>query len=136
MISAFNILIPLLAGLLVYRHFRPDAIVSRFLCDLLGPTAELPAYLPASLISFCRNYTCDILWAYSLAFSIALALQLDQTHSGWIILICVSFETVLEVIQMTGVSLGTFDILDIVFEALSTIAAVYNYKNIKKKKKK
>ena len=135
----FNILIPLLTGLLLYFYFRREALV----VEAIGRKIPLPAIqieaMPSRLAAFHRNYAADLLWAYSLTFALVLTLGFGRNNMLCAFIVGVAFEIVIEYSQKFNLIRGTFDYFDIVFEFLSTcfaliVISIYNKKEDKNEK--
>lgn len=69
---------------------------------------------------FLRNYAGDMLWAYALFITIA---WITGDASERKLLECVIFEVILECLQKSDIIAGTFDVYDILAEALATFMA-------------
>jgi hypothetical protein len=82
------------------------------------------------LIRFVRNYIPDMAWGYALVFSL-YAIAGDQTEKGLYTLafIAIVFSAAIEIIQMTHIIRGTFDLWDIAAELLTEVTAVFIIKN-------
>ena len=82
------------------------------------------------LIRFVRNYIPDMAWGYALVFSL-YAIADDQTEKGLYTLafIAIVFSAAIEIIQMTHIIRGTFDLWDIAAELLTEVTAVFIIKN-------
>ncbi|MFT3982916.1 MAG: hypothetical protein QM697_03335 [Lachnospiraceae bacterium] len=76
------------------------------------------------IFKFIRNYFLDMLWAY--AFVIAMFFVIDNNTASVlkILFIAFSFSVILEILQMTPVAEGTFDLCDIAVEFLAEVVAV------------
>ena len=75
----------------------------------------------AWLVTLCRNFLPDILWAYSLTFAVALVWLPEEKVILKVLVICISFEIGVELSQKIGLISGTFDWLDIIFEVCATV---------------
>jgi len=69
---------------------------------------------------FARNFLSDIFWAYSLTHTAFFIFHTERKHGVGVFLICVAFETAIELFQKANILPGTFDILDILFEICIT----------------
>lgn len=122
-----NIIVPLLAGVFLYLWLRPDTYISAYLYKMLSLSVENFQFgfsLPYQLNSFLRNFSCDMLWAYSLTFTVFLILGFKYESLKPTLIICAVFEVSIEFLQKFGVIPGTFDFLDILLELCVTIFAV------------
>jgi hypothetical protein len=71
-----------------------------------------------------------MLWAYALVFSLFFIYDNNTSSIKKIFITAFSFSTIMEVLQITPVISGTFDVLDMVSECFAEIAAVFIIKNI------
>lgn len=109
-----NILIPLLFGITVYFHWRPDAYVSKVIFGFFH-LSYIPDWgKPVGIQRFIRYYLCDICWAYALTFS--LAFYLGKHFLIWAYIISMIFSSLIEVLQLFRQTPGSFDFLDIIAE--------------------
>lgn len=128
-ISAFwalNIALPLLLGLLIYYFWRPDATVSHILYRYFPISGQLPSNLHSRfplLSKFTSNFACDMLWTYSLVFSLTAILGTSSRRLCCASVIAIIYGFIFELLQLKSIVPGTFDIVDILFEAISSIAA-------------
>ena len=118
-----NICFPLFAGFCVYLFCRPDTRTSSVIIRLFmmfGITIN-----EISVRSeFVRFYLCDILWAYALTCTVSMLLGQSKRELFAAGIICFLFEGLIEVMQKWNIIGGTFDGLDIAFEAIATSIAV------------
>ena len=120
-----NIALPLFFGLYLYLTLRADAYISLFICKFI-PLPDFPfVSFPEWAIAFLRNFASDMLWAYSLGFSVMLIMGYSQRKTLFALCLCVGFEVLMEVLQKIGVFHGTFDFLDILLEAISICLALF-----------
>lgn len=117
-----NISIPLAIGALIYFIFRPDTYIAYYLRNLM----ELPTMTLGSggLLKFFRNYSCDILWSYSLMFAIFTVGNKSAKRLILTTALCAVFEILIEICQHIGFINGTFDIFDLLAEIIATIVAL------------
>lgn len=122
-----NIIIPLLAGVFLYIWMRPDTYISIYVYNFLDLSVNDLKFgfsLPHLLSSFLRNFSCDMLWAYSLTFTVFVILGLKYESLKPTLIICSMFEIGIELLQKFGVISGTFDFLDILLEFCIIIFAI------------
>ena len=124
-----NIFIPLLFGLFLYLKFRREAYVSQIINKYITFPVISFSFFPRWLIPFFRNFASDILWAYSLGFAVQPIIGYSRKNLLFTFLLCVCFEILLEVLQKIDVFHGTFDLLDIIFEAISVCLSLIIIKN-------
>lgn len=116
-----NIFIPLLLGVCVYVIFRPDTYIARCLY-ILFPTSVLENIQVGTEHVFCKNFMCDMLWAYALyaAVAVCVGTQNRITAGGISWGLCIF----VEVLQQIGLLNGTGDVWDVMFEGVAIVAAI------------
>ena len=119
-VALIHILIPLLAGALVYICWVPTACVSQIAYKVSG-LHPLPETENADTGSFITCYLGDFLWAYSLLFLVALITVHRKRDLIPVLILCILFETGTECLQLTSLMSGTFDFYDIVIEILANL---------------
>lgn len=121
-----NIFIALILGLLIYIVFRPDTYISKWFSESthLGSIAIGMRVKKNIVIAFLRNYMGDFLWAYALTYSVQIFIEANR-KKGYIALIisCIIFEILIEVMQKLNIISGTFDLYDIIVEVFATCSA-------------
>ncbi len=119
-----NIFIPLLFGAFLYLTLRSDSFLSVFINRYIAfPSFSYSAF-PRWLITFLRNFACDILWAYSLSFAVMHILDYCRKNLRHAFILCVCFICLVEAFQKAGIFHGTFDYLDILLEVCSVFIAL------------
>ncbi len=127
MIILLHIMIPLLSGALIYILTDPNVLFVRML-SRQRDIPVLPVNSESTVFLFIRCYLLDILWAYALIFS--LYFILDKDMGLWKIFgIGFLFSTIMEVLQLTVVVPGTFDLWDILMEGVAELIAIFIIKN-------
>lgn len=126
---SLNAFIPLICGVIIYLFIGGETYISVFVNKYLG-LVLFPVSIPKegfvrTALLFCRWYVCDILWAYSLAFCCAFVLKNSTKFLFLTAVICIAFETALEIGQKFEIIRGTFDYFDVFFESMSTGIALY-----------
>ena len=123
----YNIIIPILIGAVIYFLTSPDV----FFVKAVGAFFKLSDRMIVTnfanlLIRFVRNYIPDMAWGYALVFSL-YAIAGDQTEKGLynLAFIAIVFSVAIEIIQMTHIIRGTFDLWDIAAELLTEVTAVF-----------
>lgn len=123
----YNIIIPILIGALIYFLTSPDVffvkaasaffkLSDRFIVTNFGNL----------LIRYVRNYIPDMAWGYALVFSL-YAIAGSQTEKGIYALgfIAIVFSAAIEILQISPIIRGTFDLWDIATELLTEVTAVF-----------
>lgn len=118
-----NIAIPLAFGGLFYCAFAPDVILVKWVSSHLGSHTIRSNIVDTPVLLFMRNHLLDMLWSYSLVFAIQLIIGGKKKSVLSITVLVTLLGTTLELLQFTGVILGTSDVLDVVFEAVAAAIA-------------
>lgn len=123
---SLNIFIPLIIGFFVYVFFCPDTYISILFFKFyplhpINDSFENFFHSPFQIL--IRSYLCDSLWAYALLFSVSLLLRQSKNNLLISIIVCASFESIIEFLQMFPNIPGTFDLYDILIEIMTTIFA-------------
>lgn len=122
---SLNILIPLFSGLILYLLFRSDTYVSQFIYGIFAiPKNAAILCGDSRFFKFIRFYACDILWAYSLTFLLSLIIGHKSIQNIIVFIIALSFDGTIEFLQKFDIIPGTFDIIDILLEAVITVFAL------------
>ena len=118
-----NICIPLIAGGLLYYLFFPNVSFVRTADSYLPFTIDRSVFsLPFP--GFIRNYAFDLLWAYSLTFSIFLIVRDSPKRSCIVCFLTIPVILFSEVVQLLPCISGTFDPLDITIELIACFIAI------------
>ena len=107
-------------GLFLYLVLRPDAYITILVNKFIPMPVISGAGVLAAMKKAVRNYAADVLWAYALAFAVMFVLGCSKKDMQIGFLVCSGFEILIEVLQKPGVLYGTFDMLDILFEVISS----------------
>lgn len=112
---------PLVLGGLFYYYFCPDVHYVSLIDGVIKHGIHAPKHLVVNpVIVFIRNYIIDMLWAISMASTIALIL-IGNRKVYWLVFVPVIIGLVLELLQKKGLITGTFDVIDILFELMGAI---------------
>lgn len=119
-----NIVISLTFGMLFYYIFSPDVIFVKKLDEITSGGFHIDINGKSNfLISFIRNYALDMIWAYSLVYALFLFTDKKLSELIGVIVVAFIFSTTIEFLQLTKYVKGTFDIYDVVLEAVAEIIA-------------
>ena len=122
---AANVIIPLVIGAAVYYIMSPDVIFVRGVDGLLGLGVHVGVHdNNFMLIKFIRNYFLDMLWAYALVFALQYIIGNKTAKSHTTLFVAFIFTAVIEMLQLTSLASGTFDVLDILVELIAEVIAV------------
>lgn len=112
-----NIFFPLAVGLCIYLLFYNGT----YLNSIFG--IELNFKANSFLGIFMKSWACDILWAYSLTYSLYFVLYAFKNRILFSAILSICIATGFELLQLFGKVNGTFDILDIIFQIAAVISA-------------
>jgi hypothetical protein len=120
-----GVIFPVVIGALLYYLIAPDVIFVKKIDDILG--LKIHITVPAENVGyrFLRNYLLDMLWAYALVQALFYILGNNAASLGKAFVIAFSFSTAMEVLQLTTIFKGTFDLGDIMMEFLAEMLAVF-----------
>ncbi len=125
-IIVLNIIIPIVAGAIIYYLFSPQVIFVKKIDGILGVDFHFTSIIKdCILFQFVRFYFLDMLWAYALVFALFFILDNNTAELKKIVLIAFLFSTTMEILQMTPYATGTFDVFDIIAEFLAEVIAVF-----------
>ena len=121
-----NILIPLLIGFFTYYYFFPNV----FFVKKIDTILNINHYFHSTnsdflIVKFIRNYMLDMIWGYALVFSLSLIIDNNTADLLKIFIIASLFSAIMEILQLTPIVEGTFDILDIFVEFFAEVSAVF-----------
>lgn len=112
-----NIFLPLATGLCIYLLFYNGT----YLNSLFG--IELNFKANSFLGIFIKSWACDILWAYSLTYSLYFVLYAFKNRILISAILSICIATGFELLQLFETVSGTFDILDITFQIAAVLFA-------------
>lgn len=112
-----NIFLPLAVGLCIYLLFYNGT----YLNSIFG--IELNFKANSFLGIFMKSWACDILWAYSLTYSLYFVLYAFKNRILFSAILSICIATGFELLQLFGKVNGTFDILDIIFQIAAVLFA-------------
>ena len=121
-----NIIFPLLVGAVIYWFTSTDVIFVEAVRSFWGmPRHTWISNTDGGIFRIIRYYLSDILWAYALVFALYFSIGNSAARVKTAFAIAVVFSAVMEVIQLSPVIPGTFDMNDILVEVMAeTIAAL------------
>ena len=121
----FNIIFPLLVGAVIYWFTSTDVIFVEAVRSFWGmPRHTWISNTDGGIFRIIRYYLSDILWAYALVFALYFSIANSAARVKTAFVIAVVFSTVMEVIQLSPVIPGTFDMNDILVEVIAETIAV------------
>jgi len=121
-----NIVMPILVGSVIYYLFSPNVLFVKRIDSIIGLNYHIKLSGNSNLVlEFIRNYFLDMLWAYALVIALFYFIGNNAASLSKIFLIAFSFSVALEILQVTPIAEGTFDLYDITVELLAEIVAVF-----------
>ena len=118
-----NIAISMTLGSLIYYLISPEVIFVEKINSMTGWKFNIG--YENNVIKIIRSYVPDILWAYALMFSLVVITG-NKTAGIWkMYIVAIIFSAIIEMLQLTGIFKGTFDIVDIVVELIAELIAVF-----------
>lgn len=127
-----NIIIPLFIGALLYYIMSPDVLFVKAIDTIIGRDIHEALFTETTgVIRFLRFYGLDILWGYAFVFSLYYILGNNTASLKNIFIIALMFSISMEMLQLTHFANGTFDLLDIIFEFLAELLAVFIIKKLR-----
>lgn len=125
-----NIIIPIILGALIYYLISPEVIFVRQIDNCLRTNSHIGNISMNNLmIRFVRNYFMDMLWGYALVFALFLIEGNNAAELKKIFIVAFAFSAIMEILQMTPIAKGTFDVCDIIAEFFAEVIAVFIIKN-------
>lgn len=120
-----NIAVPLIIGATIYILSNDSTLIShwvRFVCPV-----QIPVVHP---LPFIRNWGCDFLWAYSLAFSLLLFWPQSPQPRCTPVYTAIILSVVMEMLQLAVPAWCTFDWGDIVAQTVGSIVAAFVWRSV------
>ena len=114
--------IALALGLACYLLFRPDAAIARVIYLLLG-IENPPKWAFSINSSLIRNYAADFLWAYALTCALNIIAIENRGKMGALFALSIFLGCTVELLQGAGITIGTYDPLDIAIQICAAIIA-------------
>lgn len=122
----FNICLPILIGIVIYYVISQDVIFVQKIDALFGREVHaIKTNIDSVFLKYIRFYLLDILWGYSLVFALYFVTGNNTAELMKILKIAFVFSAIMEILQLTSIVKGTFDVIDIIMELLAEIIAVF-----------
>ena len=122
---------PIILGAMLYYLLSPEVIFVKWIDDFSGTSFHISGIdTDNMLLGFIRNYFLDILWGYALVFALFLVRGNNTADLMKTFLIAFLFSSTMELLQITPVAKGTFDVWDIFVMFLAEAVAVFIIKNV------
>lgn len=125
-ILALHVICPIITGALIYYLISPDVIFVIKIDAVLGGVINVHR-TPVDNVFFrlIRNYFLDMMWGYALVFALFYIIGNNAVKIEKIFWMAFSFSAVMEMIQITPLVQGTFDMFDIGVEFLAEVIAAF-----------
>ena len=121
-----HIIFPILIGAVFYYLLSPDVIFVKQIDELLGCGFHLELAIRGHWIfQFMRIYMVDMLWGYALVFALFFIVDSNAAGRKEILFIAMALSAIMEILQLTPLVQGTFDLWDILVEFLAEMVAVF-----------
>ena len=122
--TALNILLPLIAGVIVYIFVQKSTYLENVLVGFFAADFK-PLIWSGWTYTFTVCWLCDVLWAYSLTFSLWMVLCSWKNAVLFSAVLAFVAGAAFELLQLFEVMGGTFDVFDMVLELMAaSLAAV------------
>ena len=127
-----NTLLPLILGTIVYLSLKPNAYISSIIYKWLPFHISISPFEKNILTIFIHGYFCDMLWAYAFMITLCFSSAYQTNLKAYIVIACIIFESLIELLQYLHIISGTFDLWDIILEILMNLLAIVIWKyNVK-----
>lgn len=127
---ALNCLLALIIGALIYYFFSPEVIFVKKIDEIIESGLHFKLSLRDNwILKFIRFYVLDMLWAYALVFALKLIMGNNTANLKRVFGVAFIFSTTMEILQLTPLAQGTFDMWDIICEFVAEVLAVFIIKN-------
>lgn len=121
-----NILAPLIVGAVIYYIISPEVLFVQRIDAFAGKELHIRGIDYSNIVfRFVRNYGLDMLWGYAYVFALFFVFDSNAAGLMKILLVSFVFAAVMEILQLTSIVEGTFDVIDICVEFLAEVAAVF-----------
>ncbi len=117
-----GVIIPMIIGCVLYALLYPDVWFVNILDDLLGIKRNNDN-LNVAIPQIFRFYFFDVLWAFALMNSLLLITSTDNKFHVLPLTCTVLLGALLEMLQLSGCIMGTFDFFDMVAEFVGALLA-------------
>lgn len=125
-ILVLNIICPIVIGAVIYYLVSPDVIFVKKIDSIINGIINLHITpVDNAFVRLVRNYFLDMMWGYALVFALFYIIGNNTVKIEEIFLIAFSFSAAMEMIQITPIVQGTFDMFDIGAEFLAEVIAVF-----------
>ena len=122
-IFVFNVFIPILIGFTYYYLFCPDTMVVKKIDAIFAFRYHIKIPNSNLVFKFIRNYLLDAIWSYSLTNCLFIILDKTLNAHKKSIILSIFLSVIMELLQLTNIVKGTFDIFDIIVEVIAILLA-------------
>lgn len=125
-VFVLNCIVPLTIGAIVYYLFSPEVIFVKQVDEIIGCRMHLNLLFHDNIVlQAIRFYVLDMLWAYALVFAIEFIIGNNTANLKTVFGVAFLFSTTMEILQLTTLAKGTFDVWDIICEFVAEVIAVF-----------
>ena len=117
-----NILIPLLIGAVMYCVLNSEVFFSSVVRFFFGRGEGGSAFWEGVFSAVCL-YGRDFLWAFAIVFAVCYLFKGSFSGLKKAFLIVLGFETVVELLKLTSIIPGAFDVWSLVAVAIGNVLA-------------
>lgn len=129
-VLVINIFIPIIVGAIIYYLISPEVIFVKQIDATMNVDFHISGLSTENIIiQFMRNHFLDMLWGYALIFALFFVLGNNTAVIWKTFLIAFSFSAIMEILQITPIVKGTFDVWDIVALFVAEVIAVFIINN-------
>jgi len=111
-----TIVSPLVIGAMIYYFYFPSVWLVRKIDALIGIEGRTCISSSNIVLKVLRYYLLDLIWAFSFFNAIYIIYENSSGSMVISLIVTIVLGTALEISQLCGFSLGTFDVFDIVAE--------------------
>lgn len=127
-----TVIFPMLIGAIAYYTCCPSVWFVQKLDLVVGSVSRQPIIPQGILKVSLRCYFFDYIWAFSLSNAIYISYQNSIKTMVIAVIITVVLGSLLEIMQLLGITTGTFDIFDIWVELIGSLSGVYIIKSLRR----
>lgn len=121
-----NVVVPILLGGILYYIFCPDVSFVNAIDEAMGAGFHIRAQNTNNeLYQFIRFYAFDFAWAYAMSNALSIFLDNDLRPNPFSMVITIVIGIILELMQLWGVTIGTYDFRDVFSESLGAMVGTF-----------
>lgn len=125
--AIFFVFVPLLVGAVLYYVFCPETIFVEWIDKWISIGYHIYPNYDNIWLRMLRYYLFDALWAYSLMMAVLYIIQPPKNKLLIYFVGVFLFEILMESVQLFSCVKGTFDVFDILLEAIINVLVIKIY---------